>query len=335
MPIVGTRAAQYAGWWNGGINISITNTPVVTDTVYRTPSYSILNYTSSDPSVSAITIPSSANIDLTGYSSLSGFNNLRYTGVITAYLDWPSSSIPSGDNVTANWANQMNISGTNYYYNPGFSLTNSNTQLQIGSGVPGGGIFVTLSGSYTAYIGQWLTLVSSMAETSSVFSGWSGGSSGGQTLAQRFCLYNTLTGALISRTDQWSTISTPSISSLPTTLPMGGSSNYLSSNFFGSSTGSNQYKFRVSTAWFAAGTCFDPVSATDTSWRTTRPSATIGGASAWYNLQTTNYANPGDYYITASGMDRYSQASNYISQNFNSTRWTNMYSNTIFPKDSS
>ena len=100
MPMVGGRAAEYAGWWSGGINISITNIPVVTDTVYRTPTYSLLQGDAAPQS--GIIIPSTGNINLTGYSSISGFNNIKSITVWTVYLDWPTSGIPRTAPVNAN-----------------------------------------------------------------------------------------------------------------------------------------------------------------------------------------------------------------------------------------
>jgi hypothetical protein len=84
---------------------------------------------------------------------------------------------------------------------------------------------------------------------------------------------------------------------------------------------------------------FDPLTTTNTSWRTTRPSSTIDTAVAWQNLQLTDYeqvsGSPNTYYVTTQGQDRYSQADDRAAKNngWDQTQWDNQYSDTDITTD--
>ena len=112
MPLAGLRAAEYAGWWNSKPQVTITTSSVVSDTVYQTPAYSLLvNSTNLNWAV-----PNTGSIDLTGYTSLSGYNSKRGTTFVTLYLEWPSTYTP-GDNASAGTFNELRDGTTTYYDN--------------------------------------------------------------------------------------------------------------------------------------------------------------------------------------------------------------------------
>ena len=101
---------------------------------------------------------------------------------------------------------------------------------------------------------------------------------------------------------------------------------------------------RITNYWVSIGTMFDPLTETDTSWLTTRPSETIGNAQAWFNGVFTEAGNTASY-ATAWGVpsdaDRFTPATAdrqiqlLGSGTGNSTVYNDKYSTTIIPKDQS
>jgi hypothetical protein len=78
---------------------------------------------------------------------------------------------------------------------------------------------------------------------------------------------------------------------------------------------SNANSISVGTMWISLGTMFDPLNISDKSWLTPRPNAQIGNAVAMINSQMTNYEQSGnDYYLTTSGMDKFTQSSDRVMQ---------------------
>jgi hypothetical protein len=336
------RASQYAGWWSGGNPAVVFST--TSDLAYtnrQTPSFSLLTGVGGSPPGSW-GVASSGSFDLSGYSSLSGFNNNRSTQVATVYIDWPITGIASGAFVGYTQFNEMKQDNNTFYYNAQWQLTNSNTQFQVGGGLPGGNNFV-LPGGYAQYMGRWLTFVWTASETQSSFTNW--GATGGSGQYMRVAVFDTQSGALLGKLDyrysgplaQWST--------WPTTV----STNNFEGDYgasiggFGSGSDSNFYNTRISNLWMSYGTMFDPLTTTDTTWRTTRPSATIGTGKAWLNLQMTNFVvdDIPQYVITDSGMGLFSNSNNAVVKsnynsggNYNADLWALVQSTTITTKDS-
>lgn len=330
------RASQYAGWWSSGSpKVTFTSSSNLAYTNSQTPSYSLLTGVGGSPAGSW-DIVTSGNYNLTGYTSLSEFNNARSTIVGTIYLDWPTSGIGSSDFVSYSFFNQLQDNGSVLYYNPQIQLINSNTQLQIGQAVPGAGQNLVLTGSYADYVGRWLTIVWSSSETSSSYTNWAGTGSGSYSC--RTAVFDTEFGVLLGKKDYLYTFTTPTIANWPSTTPADNPGTYgYFAGGFGSGSSPTYYNTRLSNFWTSFGTMFDPLTTTNTSWRTTRPSATIGTAVAWQNLQLTDYQTDTSlYYVTAQGMDLYTQATDKAakSSGWTSTEWTNDYSSTITTKDS-
>ena len=329
-------ASQYAGWWSssGTASVDFETTSALSYTNFQTPSYSLLSGVGGSPA-QAWNIVTSGNYNLTGYTSLTDYNTQRATVVATLYLDWPTSGIPSGAFVGYTVFNELRDNGTSLYYNPVVSLTNTNTQVSI-SPAPGGSSNLVLDGSYTQYVGRWLTFVLCSSETSASYTNWNldGGSSGAYN---RTAVFDTELGTLLGKRDYraaWN----PGLSSFPTTTPADFSGTYgLYSGGNGSGSNPDYYNARFSNLWTSFGTMFDPLTTTNTSWRTTRPSAVIDTGVAWQNLQTTDSTIvSSNYYVTTQGMDLYTQASNLAAKTsgWTSTEWTNNFSDTIITKDS-
>jgi hypothetical protein len=337
------RHSQLAGWGSGGppqAQFSSLTSALAYEN-YQQPSYSILTgYFLND-----IAINTTGNYDLTGYSALAGFNNQKSTQMVTLRLTWPTSGIPSGDYVAAAFANEFKLTGGTLYFNPTISLSNSNTTLQVTVGTPGSGVNLTLPGSYSQYVDRWITVIWSASNTQSDYTAWAGTTTGSQHFA-RTALYDTVTGELLGKQDFRGTYDYPNFATVPNTFPagsdFGANTQYMQTNCFGSGSEARPYRYRLANWWLAIGTMWDPLTATDTSWRTNRPSRDIGTARAWYNIQMTDYltrSDPTNYFIKTSGMDLYSQASNHMNQTgmsgstpqgYDTSTWATVYSDTIY-----
>ena len=338
------RASEYAGWWNTGIQqIRFSGASNMTQTVQQSPSYSLtsggsskLTFIGVNADVFSGITTASGNVNLTGLTGFTGYNTYRSAVVHSFYLPWPSglSSISGPVSLAIL---QLTNSTASYY--------GLNIQVSAG-GVLGFtnslyGIPLTLPGSYTSYTNQWLTLVSSTAETSSVFANWTGGSQGSNTFALRNALYNTQTGALIAINDAWGTSSSlpAPLGTLPTSLPMfisPASGPYPSLSVLLEDPQVANSQITHGTFWMSAGQTFDPQSATDTSWRTSSPSATIANAKAWINIQMDTSTQIGNgsptytYFVNDTGQSLYSQPNNYViyAQVANAAIWSNAVSTT-------
>ena len=336
------RASQLAGWGSGGPPKAAFSsiTSALNYENYQRPSYSILTgYFLPD-----IAINNTGNYDLTGYGGLAAFNNQKSTQMVTLRLTWPTSSIPSGDFVSAALANEFKLTGGTLYYNASIYLANTNTTLRISHSTSGAGSNLDLPGSYTQYVDRWLTVVWSTSNSQSDFTNWTGSGNSGHYA--RTAVYDTVTGALLGRVDFRGTFDYPNFATVPNTFPassnFGANTQYLATNCFGSGSEERPYRYRLANWWFAIGTMWDPLTVTDTSWRTNRPSRDIGTARAWYNIQMTDYVSdftPTQNFIKTSGMDLYSQADNKMNQTgmdggvpqgYGTSPWATVYSDTIY-----
>ena len=324
------RASEYAGWWTGNrpASVTFTGAGALRYTNQQTPSYSILTGVGGSPA-GQMQVASEGSYNITGYTGLTGYNANRATIVATLYADWPTSGIPSGAFVAYNVNLEIKQSATQTeYYSPSIQLGNSNTNFQLNSLL--GGYSATLPGSYTQYVGKWLTCVWTMSETQSSFTSFSNqqGSSGNYV---RTAVYDTQTGALIYKYDFRGSPNFPTdLSVWPNTVPtatfQGDTAVFTGCYGSGPDSGGTYYNTRVNNLWWSIGTMFDPLTTTNTSWRTTRPSATIDTGKAWLNLQMTDYVvdSNGQYIVTASGQDLFSNTNNAVVRgNYNSgNNWT-------------
>ena len=345
------RASQYAGWWNTGgpIKIDIPVATTVSQAAYQTPVFTWRIPTPEPGNQGPIWRPAyTGYVNVSGYDSLTNYNYKRCTMVHTFQMPW-TSGLSAGYYNAPRYG--ININGTGY---------DVGLQLQIGSAgnliVNYGNFFgeggpsatpVTLPGAYTNYTAAWLTVVFSQAETSSAFTDWTG--TGSSTSYNRLAVYNTQTGALIGKKDTATPIGTwPDITTLITASSGqvllntgGGSGNY--SLGWDSTNTDDTYPFTHAQDWISLGTMWDPltVKSTDSTWLTTRPNNTIGTGVAWVNQQWTTYENPNSstWYLTDTAGDLVTGATNNRQNSFvaagNSTIFSNNYSTTNIPKDTS
>ena len=330
------RASEYAGWWNTGLkSVSFSSTSKLTPTIRRVNSYSYAtrDTNSGQFGISGISPAGSLNLaSLTGYT---GYNYKRSTQVVQFY---PNSATWSGyGNGTYSTVRQQftNSAGT------------TKQQFDINLQVTGTSLAVnaynyayTLPAAVSTYYNKWMTVVVSTAETESVFTSWSAGTI--TDMGLRIAVYNTQTGALIGKQD-----SLVSSTNMPgnwatdygTTLSVAQSFAANSYYYFcygiGLDTDATTATTPIGGVWFAWGTMFDPLSATDTSWRTAAPNSQIGQAIPFLQSQFTGYNTTGSpanaaYNNSPAGISLYSQSANtdWLS-NPGSTNLAQMYSNTI------
>jgi hypothetical protein len=348
------QASQYAGWWNQNqpLVINIAAPGLVSQSIYQNPAFSF-QYGNVGNTLSSAKINTSGNIDLTGYSGLSGANNNRWVMATTFRMEWPSGLSSGGVDTTFNFFHQAKFLINSGVYASGFWALNQFTQLRAG-----GGLAVTsrietdygtqrvvheFPGSYETYNNRWLTCVYSCAETPSVYTNYN--SESGVTTGDyytRACLYDTETGDLLDTADGRfnPTNGFSPFLSAPTTMP----TNVTGSNgieVLGSYyNGTTNAPIRISNMWGAFGTMFDPGNLPDTSIFTARPNNTIGNAKAWYNLCSTDYVDSGSdtYWVQATNQDLFSVSGNAafeLTGSSGNTAFTAGYSTTIIPKDQS
>jgi hypothetical protein len=298
----------------------------VSQALYQTPSYSFL-FNASDRNWDV----SAGDYDLTGYSSISGFNNRRFTALMNIYLPWPSG-LSDG------------FYGTFFateFYQTGQPLRNFSLALQldsgslrVNSGYDNDNPQLLLSGPYTDYTNRWLTVVSCGAETSSVYTNWTGTGSGSNYL--RLCVFDTETATLLGRTDAIDSADRANIAAYGNSVSsVSGDPDAVRVNGF--SGGGEQ--IRQAGFWYSFGTMFDPLTETSDVWLTTRPGATVGNATAWLNsTATTYYENTGtNAYYMDEDTDIFTPdtADQRVEIADSDAGFTTGYSTTIIPKDQS
>jgi hypothetical protein len=338
------RASQYAGWWNTGLtSVAFSSTSTLGTEIYQSPTYSwLLN--DSNRSLQEV---DNGTVDLTGITGLTGYNNLRSARVINFYLpssEWTSAAA-GGFPVAAGW--DLYDGATRYAFGQQISLVTSGAIKLVNMnalfGSFNGQVSAQLPGTHTQYLDTWLTVVATTAETSSVYTNWTGPTQSTNTQACRVAVFNTATGVLIAKNDDWrnSTTSTPAwptLSTITNPLPMTTGAAWYVLYRANANAG---YQTRLGSNWFGLGTMFDPLSETNTSWRTALPTETVGNAQSWMNMQFSRYQDAGavfpKFYGNASGQDLYSESSNrqIEFQASDQTGFDAGYSDTIIIKDSS
>ena len=298
------RASQYAAFWNTGLDsVDFSSTSTLNTTSYQTPQYAFL--TANEDGSLYQRFVGENTLDLTGLTGFTGFNNLRSARIAHVYL--PSStwgSLSDSVSIASNYVQLVDPAGSEYNFTStiGIGTTSSVRRLQIqachGSGSEQNAL--SLTGAYTQYLDRWLTLIVVAAETSTVYTSWTGGVPGTKTQATRACVFDQLTGDLLGKEDFWRPTTTTS--PVYPTLSGIGNTVYFDANTFDSATiyrlESRIYSaissdYQVGGMWFGLGTMFDPLSETNTSWRTAKPAGTIGNARAWVNWTTTSTEDVG------------------------------------------
>ena len=277
--------AQRAGWAIGPPRVTILVNTTVSQTVYQTPSFSFAQGVSSGNRFFVSSDDSS--YDITGYTSQAGFNNARYTSLSTFYLPWDTSM------TTGTYATPINVVLR--------QAGNTTAVIQATAAVASGNVVIAAGynnsqsitlGNIATYANRWMTVVTTGAETSSVFSGWSGGTG---TNYNRVAVYDTQTGQNLGLLDY-----TDSTARLAIT----GYANSVSANILATTSvamtaqGSATRDMRMAGQWHSLGTMFDPQTETDREWLTLRIPQIVGTGNAWYNPAWSNtYQGGNNYYL--------------------------------------
>jgi hypothetical protein len=317
--------AQRAGWGEQPFQVNITTDTTITQALYQTPSYSFL-FNASDRNWDV----NAGDYDLTGYSSISGFNNRRFTALMNLYFPWPSGLSDGYYGNPINWEFDQTGQPSTLYFNIFLDIISGS--LRIGTGYNSGSPTVTLPGAYTDYTDRWLTIVSCGAETSSVYSNYAATNTGSNYL--RLCVFDTNTGALLGKTDERDDASRCNIAAYGNSVSSVGS-DADSVNVNGYSGGGEQ--IRQAGFWYSFGTMFDPLTETSDVWLTTRPGAVVGNATAWLNSTATTYDDDGTYYWMNQDTDIFTPdtAGRRVDIADGAAAFTTGYSTTIIPKDES
>lgn len=339
-------ASQYAGWWqaqgNASISVTMTGSADLSYAVSQSPQFSWLNIPTAGTGgvPETIAVLAAGNMAAGNVTSLSSYNNYRWTQAITFAIDYPAGIAQNeGFKYDQKFNGDSGNFTTNFAWVRGYSGGN---ELELNWPGVEAAIFPD---DYTDYNGRWMTAVGSVSNTASSFSNWSGPTTG-STYYARLAVFDTNTGELIVKTDSGRSgrpMGFPSdfatwISAAGNNISTNRSDSYSWSLGEGGPTAN--CKIAISQIWASFGTMFDPLTETDTSWRTTRPSATIGNATCWFNGQFANVANSASYanaWATSSGLDRFTPQTTDVQINLitggygNSTVFNDRYSTTNVP----
>ena len=282
--------AQRAGWAIGPPRVTIRVNTTVSQSVYQTPSFSFAQgvlsgnrfFVSSDDS----------SYDITGYTSQAGFNNARYTSLSTFYLPWDTGM------TTGTYATPINAVLK--------QTGNTTAVIQVTAAVASGNVVIAggynnsqsiTLGNIATYANRWMTVVTSGAETSSVFSGWSGGTG---TNYNRIAVYDTETGQNLGLLDYTDSTARLAITGYANTV----SANILATTSVAmTASGSATRDMRMAGQWHSLGTMFDPQTETDREWLTLRIPQIVGTGNAWYNPAWSNTYYAGNNYYLNNHLD--------------------------------
>lgn len=305
------RHSQSAGWGSVPLRPELTSTSTIAHENYQSSTFSRTNDLNVSPQINTSGAfdgsgPNPVNIDLTNYSTLTGFNDRRWTMASTFYLDWDPAGAAPTDQIYAFfqenrfWQSGYTNSSEFYSLNCFVQVQNGDFYITSRIEAPGGTFraYQPLSGSWTDYSRRWLTVIYSGSDSVSSFTDFNdieGKTPGSDTVYTRSSIYDTETGELLQTLDllvrdlatdpnggwNWDF---PQFSAYGNTLPIYaqppiGTTDYLS---FQSTVSARSFK--VANLWGSLGTMFDPVGELDNSIFTKFPKQQIGNAKAWYNF---------------------------------------------------
>lgn len=310
------RASQYAGWWsNRPPSVTMNSVSTLSYAVEQTPSFSWLNTPSTSTTPPGVVGAEAGfaygNINAANVSSLTNYNTYNLTYVFTFAIDYPVGiAANDGYKYDQKFVGDDGDFTSNFAWVRGYS---GGDELQIN--IPSTQGIALPAASYTDYNGRWLTFVASCSSDKSAFTNWTGSSSTGDYYS-RVYVVDTETGEQIALSD--GVMSAGDRMGYPSDLATwitnaGGNISTNRSDSYSYSLGfaSGGYpddSLKIAGIWISLGTMFDPLTEADDSWRTTRPSATIGNASCWFNGQFDGIGNTTGYtgaWSTSNGMDRF------------------------------
>lgn len=333
------RAAQYAGWGAAqgpNIRLAMTSPADMQYAVYQEPSYS-WNADIDDNRIwnSTIGFGEAGQYSVSDVPALSNYQQFGFTGIVTVKLDHPAGlSENQGYKIFHNFRGGDASFLGNYAWVVGSAQNPTlvfNSMASTGVVLPGN--------NYLDYNNRWLTCVTSISSNQQDFADWNPGPVFGTTnFYIRSCVFDTETGELIGRQDKEETFEPRPVgwpSDLTQWIADGtADADGINSEGFGTEYAYAQFggfagfenappgiNARIGGLWTSIGTMFDPLSATDRTWFTTRPNAVIESAVAWQNAQLVDVSfRPNQFsdpvntfevvYSTAEGNDRYSQQDN-------------------------
>lgn len=336
------RASQYAGWWATELtSVAFNSGSTVSRVIERSTGYSYATRDVNSGSFNTNFDPD-GTIDLTGLTSFTGYNYYRNTRVATYYLDSATWSAGSPGSTVRFKLTNTDVETLIYDLKAGLN----GTQLRLTGNwqVQGGTIIdATLDiPSASTYYDRFITVVVSASETSGSFSSWAGGTGTAGQAALRIAAYDTLSGTLIQKTDNFAGSAAlwdkqNFATKFGSTITLSGADTANTGQILGFGTGFDTDVgaglTRYGCYWWSFGTMFDPLQATDTSWLTNAPNRQIGDAKAMVQSQFTNFDNQNPFYYNKSpaGVSAYSQATNldWQSEPKNQAATAGLYSSTI------
>lgn len=291
MPIVGTRAAQYAGWWNqGGSNrigsitdTTTTATSIGTNFLVR-PSYyaSWAGVTWAGSAGDSYVTSGSTTIDTTGV----GLNGKKCVLATTFRVgtNWMTTApTDSGFYVGYGVYNVTNSNGTQSYRQTNSYKSNNIYGFSTGDG---GNINIPAATFDASYRNKWLTYLAATSDNPTVdFANWTGGSTDtfGYGWGTRAYLINAETGTVIDTGDGWNygAANSPDLAQYWTWGD--GTSSYTLNHFiYYQNDISLYYRNDVTflSHWYGLGSSLDPGATWPYFYGTGIP-ATVAGVKAW------------------------------------------------------
>lgn len=325
------RHSQLAGW--GTLpppSVAMTATSSLKYAVTQQPAYSLSN---------GMATTSNNQIDLTGYSSLSGYAHGKYTMAFSFRPNYSNTSYSSGQYLgnigrfqVLDYSNIGTLPDGWFIYCVANTGYNSPVNFNLGYGTPGWNLSADLPGSYLDWNGTWFYIVVSVSTTQSDFADWNAPSFSTGNLFVRLTMYDQETGELYLKQDRKATdANMPVVTDLANPLitgnPYSTTTDLFDIRIFNAgSVGIDEHI--INNFWCSYGTMFDPITLDQAgvAWRTTRPSKQIGSAVAWTNIQMTDTIVEGNapnrnYWVKMSGDDLYSGTGNKAMGRSESVGW--------------
>ena len=259
-------AAQYAGWWNGGVRAatSVNITTTQTNPFVVRPRYyaDMTGITNASGQCGIGPVSNTQQFDQTGM----GTNEKKAVQSITFRMgsDYmvsaPSNTYTPG--VTS--YNIFETPSTGSSISRSLSIATRPGQNTFQFGASNTGVNITLTPAQTDLLrNRWITLIASYSDTSSSFSNWTGGSDGpGLSWAVRTLIVDVETQTILHLLDGW--VSNSALLGIDLTqqwtVGYGGSDHFINTFQYAENDWLtyDRKDIQVGSTWFAIGDQFDP-----------------------------------------------------------------------------